>query len=213
MILLIDDDENFRLSLKNYLEEEKFIVHALDNAIDALQFLKTEVPEIIILDIIMPEINGYDFLKSLRERFDGYHIPVIVLTAKSLIKDRIQAYSLGCNAYLSKPFHMGELLSIINNLRTYSNQSEKYINVSPFVYKDYNTDNIQELVDCLELTTKEQRTLNLVVIGYMNKEIAKQLNTNNRHIERYISRLFNHFRVSTRTELVKVALQNHYITT
>lgn len=213
MILIIDDDDIFRSSLKKYLEEEEFITLTVENARQAFNILHTQLPDIIILDLILPEITGYQFLKSLRETVKWHYIPVIVLSAKDLAKDRIQAYSLGCNAYLSKPFNIDELISIIYNLLRHSTNYLYRLKFSQLFQKQsFENNNNYNVPTNLELTPKEQRTLNLVTVGYMNKEIAKILNVSNRHVERYISKLFQQFGVNTRTELVKIALQNTYIT-
>nr|YP_010336682.1 hypothetical protein MW557_pgp006 [Rhodospora sordida]UNJ15088.1 hypothetical protein [Rhodospora sordida] len=214
MILIIDDDLNFRISLKSYLEEKNFVVVTLESSLQGINFLTQNLPDLIILDLMMPEVPGYDLLKFIRETLHLHYIPIIVLTAKSLAQDRIKAYSLGCNAYLSKPFNIDELLSIINNLMEHSKNYFYRLNFSPVLSKKIlnskNTSNSP--INYIELTPKEQRTLNLVATGYMNKEIAKKLRISNRHVERYIARLFNQFSVNTRTELVKVAIQNAYIT-
>lgn len=214
MILIIDDDPEFTRSLKLHLEEQNFIVVTFNNSLQSLNFLEKEIPALIILDILLPEIDGYDFLKFLRENKKFYYIPVIVLTAKSLLKDRVKAYSLGCNAYLSKPFSMEELLSITNNLIA---QSKNYL-YDFNSYSNYSKSSLKQTVlphplkNSFELTCKEQKALNLVIEGYMNKEVARHLNVSHRHVEKYISRLFNKFNVSNRTELVRMALNNFYST-
>nr|YP_010336287.1 hypothetical protein MW609_pgp006 [Chroodactylon ornatum]UNJ14693.1 hypothetical protein [Chroodactylon ornatum] len=214
MILIIDDDPDFTRSLKLHLEEQSFIVVTFSSSLQSLKFLEKQIPDLIILDIILPEIDGYDFLKFLRESKKFYYIPVIVLTAKSLVKDRIKAYSLGCNAYLSKPFSLEELLSIIYNL---IEQSKNYL-YGFNSYSTYTKSSLKQTIlphtlsNSFELTCKEQKALNLVIEGYMNKEIARNLNISHRHVERYISRLFNKFNVGNRTELVRIALSNFYST-
>nr|YP_009296803.1 hypothetical protein Bangp_064 [Bangiopsis subsimplex]AOM66146.1 hypothetical protein Bangp_064 [Bangiopsis subsimplex]ARO90494.1 conserved hypothetical plastid protein [Bangiopsis subsimplex] len=218
MILIIDDEPNLRISLKTYLEKKKFTVCITENCMQALKILETKLPEVIILDLILPEIDGFQFLTFLRENPKLYYIPVIILTAKSLTKDKIKAYSLGCNAYLSKPFSIEELISIINNLITHFNnyfpnfksESVKEKITSHKIINDKSS--IDSTSSLIELTPKEQKVLNLVALGYMNKEIAKQIQSSNRNVERYITRLLTHFQVNNRTELAKIAIENDYLT-
>lgn len=221
IILIIDDDKSFQFSLKLYLEEKNFLVKTVENALEGFEFLNQELPSVILLDIMMPQISGYQFLEFVRSTPQLSCIPIIILTAKGLTADRIQGYSLGCNAYLSKPFNSEELLSIIQNVLAHyknyllqanspkliiENQSvvqNNFGHVSvPFNSKEYE----------LALSPREQNTLNLVAKGYMNKEIARELRISIRHVERYVTRLFKEFRVNNRTELVRVALQYLFIT-
>lgn len=212
MILIVDDDKSFQMSLKMCLEKNNFSVVALDNATQSLNFLNQQLPDIIIIDILMPQVNGYELLMYIRETLKLYYIPIIILTAKSLTQDRVRAYSLGCNAYLSKPFNVDELLSIINNLITHSQNYLKRMPLSLVLNKPLLSLGNTTISNRLELRPKEQQILNLVVNGYMNKEIAKQLHISNRHVERYIGKLFNLFQVNSRTELVKIAIKNLLVT-
>jgi len=221
IILIIDDDKSLQFSLKLYLEEKNFLVKTVNNALEGFEFLNQEVPSVILLDIIMPQISGYKFLEFVRNTPRFSCIPIVMLTAKGLTADRIRGYSLGCNAYLSKPFNSEELLSIIHNVlihyknyllqitspkliidnRSMMHSSFSHVGV-PFNSNEYE----------LALSPREQNTLNLVAKGYMNKEIARELRISIRHVERYVTRLFKEFRVSNRTELVRVALQYLFIT-
>ena len=130
---------------------------------------------------------------------------------------------MGCNAYLSKPFDVEELLSIIRNLIThyknlfYSNENQERLYDTIFATQNnfnfYRTDNNFQIKYNIELTPKEQHTLNLIADGQMNKEIAKNLNVSSRHIERYVTRLLDRFGVQSRTELVRIAVEYSFFTT
>ena len=74
------------------------------------------LPDCLLIDIIMPNNEGYDFIKNLKKNKNFQHIPFILLTAKGLTEDRILGYKLGCSAYISKPFDPEELESIIKNI-------------------------------------------------------------------------------------------------
>nr|YP_010338592.1 hypothetical protein MW432_pgp039 [Rhodaphanes brevistipitata]UNJ18542.1 hypothetical protein [Rhodaphanes brevistipitata] len=223
MILIIDDDLSFSTSLKLFLEDNAFTVLYAMNSTRAFQIIQKQLPDLIILDILLPEINGYQFLKLIRENSKLYYIPIIVVTAKYLTQDRIKAYSLGCNAFLSKPFSMEELISIINNLIRQSKKSIYKFNAHSIsrvneklfeknIYSSTQEDTSYQNNLIIELTPKEQKTLNLVIKGYMNKELAKNLEIGIRNVERYISRLFKNLGTNSRTELVKIAVENNYIT-
>jgi len=115
-VLLVDDNPDFL----NYLYDElrplfKSVLKAV-NGEEALLLLKTHQPDIIISDVMMPVMNGYQLCKEVKEHLQISHIPVILLTAKSDTESQKIGYKLGADAYLSKPFDIDLLLSVISNL-------------------------------------------------------------------------------------------------
>lgn len=108
-ILLAEDEKEMSNALVAILKHNNYSVDAVYNGADALDYGLTENYDVIILDIMMPKMNGLDVLKNLRK--SAIHTPVLMLTAKSQIEDRIQGLDMGADDYLSKPFAMGELLA------------------------------------------------------------------------------------------------------
>lgn len=108
-ILLAEDEKEMSNALVAILKHNNYSVDAVYNGADALDYGLTENYDVIILDIMMPKMNGLEVLQKLRE--NGIHTPILMLTAKSQIEDRIQGLDLGADDYLSKPFAMGELLA------------------------------------------------------------------------------------------------------
>ncbi len=104
--LIIDDDIKLQKLLKEYLEKFGFIISSKLNGADISEFIKVEAPDIIILDIMLPDADGLDLLKIIRNNYD---IPVIMLTARGEDTDRIIGLELGADDYLSKPFNPREL--------------------------------------------------------------------------------------------------------
>lgn len=219
-VLLVDDEPGVRESVQAYLEESGFTVEVASNAIEGWEKLQKLVPEVVITDIMMPEVDGYQFLQQMREdhRFKG--LPVLFLTAKGMTTDRIQGYDAGCDAYLPKPFDPDELESIVKNLvsrraqmggtelddiKTQLNQIQGILQNGGAI--GHKTPSMK-----LDFTPREQSVLNLVVEGLMNKEIARRLETSVRNVEKYVSRLFTKTETNSRTELVRFALE-HGLTT
>ena len=215
-VLLVDDEPGVRESVQAYLEESGFSVEVASNAIEGWEKLQQLVPEVVITDIMMPEVDGYQFLQQMREdsRFKG--LPVLFLTAKGMTGDRIQGYDAGCDAYLPKPFDPDELESIVKNLvlrrsqmggtelddiKTQLNQIQGLLQNGGAI--GHKTPPMK-----LDFTPREQSVLNLVVEGLMNKEIARRLETSVRNVEKYVSRLFAKTETNSRTELVRFALEH-----
>ena len=108
-ILVVEDEKRLNRIISEALEDEGYSVDSCFNGLDALDYAAGADYDVIILDIMMPKMNGFEVLKILRK--EGCKTPVLFLTAKSEIEDRIQGLDLGADDYLPKPFHMGELLA------------------------------------------------------------------------------------------------------
>lgn len=113
-ILIAEDDLDLNEALKAFLEKNKFSVESVDNGEDALYYAETMDFDLIILDIMMPKLNGIQVLDKLRN--EGSTVPIMILTAKSLTKDKVLGLDSGADDYLCKPFHPDELLSRIKAL-------------------------------------------------------------------------------------------------
>ena len=223
-LLLVDDEPGLREAMKDYLEASNFKVQVASNASDAWDWMQQNNPDLVISDIMMPQVDGYQFLKQLRDDTRFKTLPVIFLTAKGMTGDRIQGYQAGVDAYLPKPFDPDELVAIVENLLA-RRAAKTTKNV-----EEGETPDLAELASQMariealltqknaitqtsapfniDLTPREQSVLNLVAEGLMNKEIARRLDTSVRNVEKYVSRLFSKTGTNSRTELVRFALEH-----
>ena len=112
-ILIVDDDNRIRDLLKDYLSENNYIVSTAENADQAKERLKYFKFDIIILDVMMPGQNGYELTKEIKRKIK---VPIILLTAKGEVENRIKGLELGADDYLGKPFEPKELLLRIKNI-------------------------------------------------------------------------------------------------
>lgn len=122
-ILLVEDEQGFAEALCSSLKAEHYIVdHAADGE-EGLDYALSDVYDAIILDIMLPKMSGLEILKELRSQ--GIHVPVLMLTAKSEINDKVTGLDLGADDYLTKPFHREELFARLRALtRRQSTDSE-----------------------------------------------------------------------------------------
>ncbi|MEM1393754.1 MAG: response regulator transcription factor [Cyanobacteria bacterium P01_D01_bin.116] len=223
-LLLVDDEPGLREAVKDYLETSNFNVQVASNAGDAWDWMQQNTPDLVISDIMMPQVDGYQFLKQLRDDTRFKTLPVIFLTAKGMTGDRIQGYQAGVDAYLPKPFDPDELVAIVENLL-----ARRAAKTTKSV-EEGETPDLAELASQMariealltqknaitqtsapfniDLTPREQSVLNLVAEGLMNKEIARRLDTSVRNVEKYVSRLFSKTGTNSRTELVRFALEH-----
>ncbi len=107
-ILVVDDKLNVREMLKDYLSEQGFHVVTAENGQEALFVARYDKPDLVLLDIMMPRMDGYQFLPAFRRESNA---PVILLTAKLEESDKVQGLELGADDYVTKPFGMRELLA------------------------------------------------------------------------------------------------------
>ncbi|ASN78815.1 Ycf29 (chloroplast) [Porphyra umbilicalis] len=202
-LMLVENDTVLSKAIQEYLIDQGFNVAIAINGLEAFQLANKYKFDLIISDIIMPIIDGYELLEKLQKIEKLAKIPVIFLTAKGMTKDRIKGYNMGCYGYLSKPFDPEELVSLIKNL----------------IYRDslndqnFKQQNVIELplFKSFHLTPREKSILNLVIDGLTNKEIAVILDTSTRNVEKYVSRLLQKTNTKNRTLLVKYSIKNNLL--
>ena len=112
-ILVVDDDDRIRNLLKDYLTDNNYIISTAENADQAKSKLEYFKYDIIILDVMMPGQDGYDLTKEIKKKIK---VPIILLTAKGEVENRIKGLELGADDYLGKPFEPKELLLRIKNI-------------------------------------------------------------------------------------------------
>ena len=104
-LLIVEDNQELRRYLKNEIGEEYKVLTA-ENGIKGLEIAKESLPDIILTDVVMPGMNGFDFCKKIKTDISTSHIPLLMLTAKAKIDDRMEGIELGADAYMVKPFDM-----------------------------------------------------------------------------------------------------------
>lgn len=123
MILLVEDSITIRKLIKEILKEKNIEIEEAENGEEALNLLKNNIYDLIILDIMMPKMNGLELIKIIR---DFSNIPIIFLSALSDEKTQILAYNLGADGYLTKPFSPNILISIVERYLRKKEKIEKY---------------------------------------------------------------------------------------
>jgi DNA-binding NarL/FixJ family response regulator len=221
-ILLVDDEPGLREAVQAYLEDSGFTVHVASNATQGWELLQQISPDLVITDIMMPQVDGYQFLQQMREDPRYQAMPVVFLTARGMTSDRIQGYEAGCDAYLPKPFDPDELVAIVQGLlnRRAAVQASGDGETPDIAEMARQIAEIKAMLSQkgaiaqttspikIDFTPREQSVLELVAEGLMNKEIARRLDTSVRNVEKYVSRLFSKTGTSSRTELVRYALEH-----
>ncbi|VAW20865.1 DNA-binding response regulator, AraC family [hydrothermal vent metagenome] len=129
-ILIVEDEGDIRRLLKELLKNDYRLLEA-SNGVEALGIMGKETPDIIVSDVIMPEMDGIAFCKKVKEQESTCHIPVIMLTAKTALEHRVEGIMSGADSYIPKPFHPQHLEARIQNLLEQRQRLSDYFNQLP----------------------------------------------------------------------------------
>jgi len=201
-LLLIDDDPNLILLVKDYLEFRGYEVVTAENGREALAVLDLEIPDMIICDVMMPEMDGYTLVKQVRQNPRISWVPVLFLSAKGHSQDRVKGLNTGADVYMVKPFKPEELVAQVESslkqaarLIQHSNTAE---DTPQKIYVPFD----------VELTPTELKVIQFVARGMANREIAEQLNVSQRTIESHVSNMLGKTGLHNRTELARWAIES-----
>lgn len=215
LILVAEDNPGIRLAVSDYLEISGYAVIAASNGQEALSYLETYHPHLLVADIKMPIVDGYELVKQVRRLPRFRLLPVILLTERGSTQDRIRGYQVGCDVYLPKPFANEELGAVIRNLleRSQIIQSElRFPHGDTIGHPEPSGQTIPTFPqDTPNLTKREQEVLALLTTGLSNVEIGQKLHLSHRTIEKYVSNLLRKTDTSNRAELVRFALERHLV--
>ncbi|MGD1903847.1 MAG: response regulator transcription factor [Geitlerinemataceae cyanobacterium] len=201
-LLLVDDDPNLILLVKDYLEFRGYEVVSADNGRVALELLQEDLPDLIVCDVMMPEMDGYTFVENVREDKRTEWIPVIFLSAKGQSQDRIKGLNTGADVYMVKPFEPEELIAQVESSlaqaarltarKTIGSDGAPPLKVRPGV----------------ELTPTELKVVQWVARGMANREIAVEMKVSQRTIESHVSNMLGKTGLHNRTELARWAIES-----
>jgi DNA-binding NarL/FixJ family response regulator len=201
-LLLVDDDPNLILLVKDYLEFRGYKVITAENGREALEVLESQVPDLIVCDIMMPEMDGYALVKHIRENPRTSWIPVLFLSAKGQSQDRVKGLNMGADVYMVKPFEPEELVAQVESSLK---QASRLIQ-----HKNYQGQQASHLKvpQNIELTPTELKVVQLVARGMANREIAEIMDVSQRTIESHVSNMLGKTGLHNRTELSRWAIES-----
>ncbi|HEY9808572.1 MAG TPA: response regulator transcription factor [Halomicronema sp.] len=203
-LLLIDDDPNLILLVKDYLEFRGYEVITAENGREALELLDQEQPDMIICDVMMPEMDGYSFVRCVREDPRTSWIPVLFLSAKGQSQDRVKGLNTGADVYMVKPFEPEELVAQVES-------SLKQANRLMIKHPNKNSDTPNKIIVSAEvdLTPTELKVVQLLAQGKANRQIAEIMNVSQRTIESHVSNMLGKTSLNNRTELARWAIESN----
>jgi DNA-binding response OmpR family regulator len=183
-ILVVEDNRDLAEGLQRNLEHDGFRVTVAGTAASALELADRDVPDLVVLDLGLPDRDGYHVLEQLRSR--DYRSPVLILSARGLEADKVRGFRLGADDYVTKPFGVMELLARISALLRRSAQSGEGNGAGGAL-------NDETLRDRYGLTDRQIEIARLLGQGYSNAEIAEALDispfTARNHTEQVLGKL------------------------
>ncbi|SHI67525.1 two-component system, OmpR family, alkaline phosphatase synthesis response regulator PhoP [Clostridium amylolyticum] len=164
-ILIVDDEEHILELLKFNLENAGFKVITASNGIEALEYLKNSLPKLILLDLMLPGMDGYDVCKEIRREKNLSNIPIIMITARSEELDKILGLELGADDYITKPFSIRELIARVKAVlrRTTNSPSKDKVFSYGNLMVDFEKHEVTKNGDRVDLTLKEFELLELLI--------------------------------------------------
>lgn len=204
-ILVVDDEAKLLRAVAVTLREEGYEVSTASSGAEALVSVSASVPDLVVSDVRMPRMDGYQLARALRSNPRTELIPVVFLTAKGERKDRLAGIRSGVDAYLVKPFDPEELLAIVANLLARAERTSAELARLVGTAKGGESPSTPSVLD-EEFTPTESRVARLVAEGLSNKEIAAELGSSVRTIEGHISNILSKKGWSNRVEIARHVL-------
>ncbi len=196
VVLLVEDDEDIRELVAGYLENEGYRVHEADCGRKALELAERLRPDLIVLDILLPDMSGFEVCVNVRERYD---MPIVFMSCKDEAEDIIKGLALGGDDYVTKPFDPQVLVMRVKaGLRRYrgsgtgngrGDKEEQSFRVPP-----------EQLLQAL--TKREEEIMDLIVRGLANEEIARHLTVSVGTVKWFNTQIFSKLDVKSRAQAI-----------
>ncbi len=224
-LLVADDDLGIRVAVGDYLESLGYAVTTAANGRLALDAIGRIHPHLLVLDISMPEISGYELVRQVRLEPMTRLLPVVFLTERNEMSDRILGYQAGCDSYLAKPFELDELGAIVRNLLDRAQLVTDWRQVAPLPVAAFQdavpldsaipipggfANEALPRMRGVDLTQREREVVSLLSQGLSNPQIGVKLHLSPRTVEKHVTSLFRKTDTTNRSELVGYAIDHQW---
>ncbi len=202
-LLLVDDEPNLLRAVSVALRGEGFEITTARSGREALIAIAQNLPDLIVSDVRMPGMDGFQLARKLRASSHSALIPIVFLTAKDETEDRIEGFESGVDVYLTKPFEPDELVAVIKNIL--SRVERTHSTIARLIGSEAKE---TVFVRDEQLTEAEWRIAQTVARGLSNKEIAEELNLSVRTVENHVSRILAKKNFTNRVEIARQIMSN-----
>lgn len=208
-ILIVDDDTALRTALIRYLEKRGYSVRHAASGLEGLAQFQEDQPDLVVSDVIMPEMDGLEFCRRLRSLRTGQLVPFIFLSSRGEVEDRVQGHSIGADDYLIKPFEPRELLAKIESQLERSRRMHSEM-VRLMQQSGTVVEAAPPAATPLPLTPAEEKVFWEVIQGHTNKQIGDHLFVSPRTVQTHLSNILSKLQLENRSQLVRYAFEKGY---
>jgi DNA-binding response OmpR family regulator len=190
-ILIIDDEPDLRRILADTLSSRGYVVETAENGVEGLRKGALFLPDLVLLDVMMPEMDGFSVYDRLRERPAGLTCPIIFLTARREMDDKLHGFEQGAVDYITKPFHMKELLARVR------------VHLGELHPPKSDVPN--------PMTERELEVVRLLASGKTYKQVARALELSQSTVRNHLHNVYQKLNVVDRAQAVIVSRENGWI--
>lgn len=214
-ILIVDDDITLRTALIRYLQNRGYSVQEATSGTEALSLFEQNPPDVVVSDVLMPEMDGLEFCRRLRATRSGQLVPFIFLSSRKEVDDRIQGHQMGADDYLVKPFDPKELVAKIEA------QLERSRRIHAEIIRLMQQSHLPTVPPAtgeeapvapqpLPLTPAEEKVFLEVIQGLTNKQIGDRLFVSPRTVQTHLSNILSKLQLESRSQLIRYAFERGY---
>ncbi len=211
-ILIVDDDITLRTALIRYLQTRGYSVQEASSGIEGLSLFEQNPPDVVVSDVLMPEMDGLEFCRRLRATRSGQLVPFIFLSTRKEVDDRVQGHQMGADDYLVKPFDPKELVAKIES------QLERSRRIHAEIIRLMQQSHVAAAANHapdvapqpLPLTPAEEKVFWEVIQGLTNKQIGDRLFVSPRTVQTHLSNILSKLQLESRSQLIRYAFERGY---
>ncbi|MBW4466576.1 MAG: response regulator transcription factor [Pegethrix bostrychoides GSE-TBD4-15B] len=208
-VLIVDDDITLRTAVIRYLQNRGYSVQEAASGAEALSLFEQNPPDIVVSDVMMPEMDGLEFCRRLRATRSGQLVPFIFLSSRKDVDDRVQGHQMGADDYLIKPFDPKELVAKIESQLERSRRIHAEI-VRLMQQLQTETPPPEAPPQPLPLTPAEEKVFWEVIQGFTNKQIGDRLFVSPRTVQTHLSNILSKLHLESRSQLIRYAYERGY---
>lgn len=211
-ILLVDDDVTLRTAIGRYLQNRGYVVQIAASGVEALALFEQDPPDLVVSDVMMPEMDGHEFCRRLRATRSGQLVPFIFLSSRKDVDDRVRGHQIGADDYVVKPFEPKELMAKIES------QLERSRRIHIEIVRLMQQASAAKVPapaeiptpEPLPLTPAEEKVFWEVIQGYTNKQIGDRLFVSPRTVQTHLSNILSKLELENRSQLIRYAFEHGY---
>jgi len=212
-ILIVDDDVTLRTAMIRYLQNRGYSVQDASSGVEGLTAFEQNTPDLVVSDVMMPEMDGFEFCRRLRSTRLGQLVPFIFLSSRKDVDDRVHGHQMGADDYLVKPFEPKELVAKIEaqleRSRRIHSEIIRIIQQSHTATADPSQPPAATLTP-LPLTPAEEKVFWEVIQGFTNKQIGDRLFVSPRTVQTHLSNILSKLQLENRSQLIRYAFERGY---